>query len=247
MAKNVRINPVTGEREYYFPMELTSPEIRADAIVNGYEIGMARLGFRYFEAAFIPCKKTSRDAMGREIYLNTTSAEQHHLYKELCKDELNAQEDIKQEGRCNIPDGKGGYKRCPLRVANPNYAPSNGQTKTIAVKCIGCKYEQFRQEHTIIGLSCLAHQNDECDVEEYDIPTPNYYCIADRYLKLRDDFIDFIKVRNPKLTPLAEMLCNELKKSDAARELGLASSTVGSRNDKIKELLLEFLDNTTSI
>lgn len=247
MAKNVRINPVTGTQDYFFPMELTSPEARADAIANGYEIGMARLGFRYFEAAFIPCKKNTHAADGREIFLNTSSAEQHHIYRELCKDELNAQEDTKQDGRCNIPDGKGSYKRCPLRIANPNYAPSNGQPKTIAVKCSGCKYEQFRQEHTFIGLSSLTHESNDGEVGEYDIPTPKDYCIADRYLRLRDDFINFVKARNPKLAPLAEKLCDELKKSDAARELGLPTSTVGSRNDKLEELLLEFLDNVISI
>ena len=35
----------------------------------------------------------------------------------------------------------------------------------------------------------------------------------------------------------------EYTKSDAGRELGLPTSTVTSRADKLKELLEEFLDN----
>lgn len=243
MAKNVRINPITGERDYYFPMEITSNEILETAKTNHLEISIAMLGFRKFPAVFVPCKKTSHDATGREIYLDTPSDEQHLIYKELCKDELNAQEDMKQDGRCIIPNGKGSYKRCPMRVPNPNYTPENGQSKTVAIKCQGCKYEPFRQEHIFVNFSCLAHENADGDMENYAPPTPNAYCCADRYLKLREDLIAFLNSKNVKLVPLAELLTLELKKSEAARKLGLPTSTVDSRNKKLQKLLLEFLDN----
>ena len=45
---NVRINPSTGEREFYFPMELKDPADKEYAGLSGLEIGMARPGFRKF-------------------------------------------------------------------------------------------------------------------------------------------------------------------------------------------------------
>lgn len=47
--------------------------------------------------------------------------------------------------------------------------------------------------------------------------------------------------------PLAELLTDELTKSEASRELGDAWSTVASRTDKLKELVTEFLENLISI
>ena len=79
MAKNVRINPITGERDYYFPMKITSNEILETAKTNHLGIGIAMLDFRKFPAVFVPCKKTSHDATGQEIYLDTPS----HLQRAL--------------------------------------------------------------------------------------------------------------------------------------------------------------------
>ena len=52
--KNVRINPVTGDYDYYFPMEVKGPADKEFARLNGSEIGQVRLGFRCFEAILIP-------------------------------------------------------------------------------------------------------------------------------------------------------------------------------------------------
>lgn len=243
MAKNARNNSITGELDYYFPLEITSPTIREYAKDNGLEIGMARLGFRWFEAVFVPCKITAHDRLGREIYLDTPSDVQYRIYKQLCRDELKAQDAQKQDGRCIIPDDKNGYKRCPCRVENPEYTPDNGHPKTIPVRCEGCKFERFRQDHTYTQLSALNHENDACDEEDYCIPTPHGYFEADRYMMIRDDFLSFVEKRNAKLAPLAELLTLEYRKIDAARKLGLPPTTVGDRTEKLKELLSDFLDN----
>jgi len=47
--------------------------------------------------------------------------------------------------------------------------------------------------------------------------------------------------------PLAELLMDELTKSEASRELGDAWGTVTSRTDKLKGLLTEFLDNLITL
>lgn len=243
MSKNVRTNPVTGEPDYYFPMEVKDDSVLAYAREYGYEVGWARLGFRKFLAVFVPCKDQVTDSHGKTTYLDTPSDVQHRRYLAYIKDEMNEQEDTKQDGRCQIPDGHGGLKRCPYRIPNPDYVPCGDEPKTLPVKCEGCVYEQFRQARTTVSLSCLGHESEDGEMEDLEIPAPRSNFAADRYEALRGRFLGFVKNRNPKLLPLAERLTLELTKSEASRELELATSTTSSRTDKLKELLTEFLDN----
>ena len=60
--KNIRINPVTLELDYYFPMEIMDPADKEYARQNGLEVGKAMLGFRTFEAIMVPCKNKTYDA-----------------------------------------------------------------------------------------------------------------------------------------------------------------------------------------
>ena len=246
MSKNVRINPATGELDYYFPLEVKDNSVLAYAREYGYEVGWARLGFRSFQAVFVPCKDQVADFHGRTTFLDTPSDVQRQRYLSLIKEELSAQEAKKQDGRCNIPDGRGGLKRCPCRVPNPDYEPGEDKPKTVPVKCEGCVFEQFRQEHTTITLSCLDHEDEDGEMESYEVPSPRSYYAADRYEELREQFLAFVKERKPKLLPLAELLTDELTKSEASRELGDAWGTVTSRTDKLKGLLTEFMENIIS-
>ena len=244
--RHARTNPTTGETEFYFPMEITDPSIRALARERGLEISRTRLGYRVFDAVMVPCKNTAI-IHGVEVYVDTPTDVQHRKYLDFIKDELAAQDAAKQDGRCNIPDGHGGLKRCPCRVPNPDYIPGGDKPKTVTVKCEGCLFEQFRQEHTTITLSCLDHEDEDGEMESYEVPTPRSYYAADRYEELREQFLVFVKERNPKLLPLAELLTDEMTKSEASRELGDAWGTVTSRTDKLKELLTEFLENIISL
>ena len=246
MANNVRKNSVTGELDFYYPLEIKDDSVLTYAREYGYEVGWARLGFRKFPAVFVPCKDQVTDSHGRITFLDTPSDVQRRRYLAYIKDEMNEQEDAKQDGRCNIPDGHGGIKRCPCRIANPDYVPGGDKPKTIPVKCEGCVYEQFRQAHTTITLSSLDSENDEGEVTTYEVAAPRCYYAADRYVEIKEQFLDFVKERNAKLLPLAELLTDELTKSEASRELGDAWSTVTSRTDKLKELVTEFLDNLIS-
>ncbi len=247
MSKNVRINPVTGELDYYFPLEVKDDSVLVYAREYGYEVGWARLGFRKFLAVFVPCKEQVIDSHGRTTFLDTPPEVQRQRYLDLIKDELAAQDAARQDGRCQIPNGRGGVKRCPCRMPNPDYIPGGDKPKTIPVKCEGCVYEQFRQAHTTILLSCLDHENEDGEMESYEVPAPRSNFAADRYEEIREQFLDFVRERNAKLLPLAELLTDELTKSEASRELGDAWGTITSRANKLKELLTEFLENIISI
>lgn len=247
MAKNVRFNLETGEHDFYYPLEITDNSVLAYAKEYGWEVGWARLGFRRFRAVFVPCRDQVTDSHGRVTFIDTPSDIQRRRYLDLIKDEMNEQEDTKQDGRCLIPDGHGGTKRCPCRIPNPDYVPDGDKPKTIPVRCEGCKYEQLRHAHTVIELSCLDHESDDGEMETYEIPAPKNYYAGDRYLKLREEFIAFVKERNPKLALLARLLTDEFTKSETARELGDATSTVGSRTERLKALMTEFLDNVITL
>lgn len=241
--RNIRTNPITGERDYFFPMEITNPADKEYAKLNGLEVGRAMLGFRVFEAVLVPCKDKAYDTKGREIYLDTPSEEQRRRYLDYIKDEMNRQEDEKQDGRCNIPTAHGGTRRCPLRIPNPDYIPGGNQPKTIANRCEDCPYAQFKNTHTFIEMSCLDHESENGETEPYEPPTPKNYFAADDYEELAEEFVAFIKARKPKLAPLAEKLVQEYDLTDASRELNKSTSTTFSQRKKLQELLTEFLDN----
>ena len=157
--RHIRKDPVTGEENYYYPLEITDPSIRVLGRERGLEIGKTRLGNRTFEAVMVPCKDTAT-IHGVEVFVDTPSDVQRKRYLEYIKDELAEQDARKQDGRCQIPDGRGGVKRCPCRMPNPDYSPGGNQPKTLPVRCEGCKYEQFKQAHTTIVVSALDHEND---------------------------------------------------------------------------------------
>ena len=244
MSKNVRINPITGEADYFYPMEIKDDSVITYAKENDLEVGWARLGYRDYKAVFVPCKKQVETPNKKIVFLPTSSTDQRRLYLEFIKGEMNDQEDVKKDGRCPIPNGHGSIKMCPRRVANPEYTPGSGLPKTIPVICDGCVYEPYRQAHTTITLSCLDHENEEGEIECYEVASPPNYYAGDRYLELMPRFVSFVEERNPKLAPLAKLLVNEFTKSESSRELDKATSTVGSQTKKLQELVTEFLDNT---
>lgn len=247
MANNVRINPETSTLDYYFPMEVTDDSVLDYAREYGLEAGWARLGFRKFKAVFVPCRNQVLDSGGHLIFDETPEDVQHQRYLELVKGELAAQDQSKQDGRCQIPDGRGSVKRCPCRIPNPEYIPGGDKPKTLPVRCEGCKYEPYKQAHTTVVLSALDHEDADGEMETFEIAAPRSNFAADRYEQLRVEFVAFVRQRNPKLAPLAELLTLECTKSEAGRELGDASSTVTSRAEKLKALLEEFLDGIVTL
>ena len=239
--QHVRTNPITGEDDYFFPMEITDPSIKALARERNLEITRTRLGNRTIDAVMVPCKNTAT-INGVEVFVNTPTEVQRQRYLEYIRDELAEQDAKRQDGRCQIPDGRGGVKRCPCRVPNPDYVPGGDQPKTLPVKCQGCKFEQYRQAHTTIVVSTLDHENEAGEFESFEIPATKDMLAADRFLELRQEFIAFVRERNPKLADQAGLKTLEFTNSEIARLLDQPTSTVTSRGEKLKALASAFID-----
>ena len=246
MPNNRRFNPETNHYDYYFPMQLIDDADREYARFCGFEIGMARLGYRNYLAVFVPCRDIVIDAAGKEVFIETPEEKQHHRYLELIKDELIAQDAVKKDGRCMIANSCGGIRRCPARIPNPGYIPGGDQPKTLPVKCEGCKYNQFKQEHTCIPLSCLDHENEYGEMESYDVPAPDTYFSADRYDRLAAGFVEFVRQKKPEYADLAYLLTQEYNRSEAARELGIPNNTAAYHREKLKQMCRKYLDTTIS-
>ncbi len=241
--KNIRINPVTGHEDYFFPMEIQSEFDREYAELHNLEIGWAKLGYRSYEAIFVPCKEKVLDASGHEIYLDTPSEVQRMRYSIFISDELKRQDATKQDGRCIIPNSHGGVKRCPLRVPNPEYYPGSSLKKTLSVSCENCRYERFRQAHTEIPLSYLDYEDEDGETQVFEVPTPAYTYEADRYEQMKAAFLDFVNDTHPELGELAKLLTEEFNRSEAARELSISTSAARCQREKLKKLCKEFLEN----
>lgn len=243
---HVRQDPVNGKVNYYYPLEITESNkelVETYALEHGLEICWTHYGDRKIWAAMIPCQNTVMNH-GLESFVETTSAEQHQIYNKLTRPDLAEQDREKHDGRCQIPNGKGGTRRCPLREENPDYVPgSKGRStrfKTRVASCSGCPYEEAKYAHTFVPLSALEHVDEDGVVIPFEPASgpdiSSGYCFE----KWGKDFVEFVRKTNPKLAPEAELLMLEYKKSEISRELGLPSSTVTSRADKLKELFKEF-------
>lgn len=227
------IDPTTGEKQWYFPMEI---ETLADDFAGAeylhnlksepYEIGMTRLGFREFNAVMIPVTKEQ--------------------YLELIKDEMNKQEEMKQDGRCPVLAIKGGLKTCPRRIPNPDYVEGSSEPKTLANSCDGCIYEKKKHSNTVITFTDLGSEDVDGDFASYEPSTPTDYNSADEYLRLKKQWVDFVRVNKPMLTDLAELLSSEYLQIEAAKELDKSRQTIHRQVDTLKKLVIEFL-NTRNI
>lgn len=243
LLKRVRFNPATGQDDYFFPMEIKSPSDVKYAEANGLEIGLAGLGRRTFKAVMIPCKRTTHDAHGHQVYLETPSEEQHRIYKEYIRDELIQQDKEKQDGRCRIPDAYGGLKRCPVRVQNPAYIPGSDQPKTLRNRCDVCSFERFKYDQASVDSPSMSSEEDDGEKILWNQPAPESNYAGDLYEDLVVGFIAFVKARHPKLVSLAEKLVQEYSLTEASAELGKSASTLSYQKEELKKLLGEFLDN----
>lgn len=246
------VDTVTGERQYYFPMEIEvdlkayeqgTDEYESAVLYknnlkkatikdkNGNEIvcevGHTKLGYREFEAVFIPVT--------------------HEEFKELIKDEMDKQDAAKMDGRCTIPAEIGGVKMCPLRIPNPDYVEGGDMPKTIANSCKGCIYEKKKHSHTEVNFSTLHTTDDDGEEGDFETGNPHNYYAGDEYEVLMEQWCAFVRTKAPELEDLAMLLSMEYIRSEAARELGKSSSTVQAQRDRLKPLLLEFLGSIVTM
>ncbi len=193
--RHIRTNAETGETDFFYPLEITDPSIRVLARERGLEVGRSRLGFRTFDAVMIPCKRTAT-VHGLEVFVDTPSDIQRRRYLSFIKDELNHQEHFKQDGRCMVRGENGGLRRCLCRIPNPDFVPGSDQPKTVAVHCEGCKFEPFKQAHTVVEISCLDSENDDGvqAVESVASETGHRFCDDEVYLPTVFDTIRFCPI-----------------------------------------------------
>ena len=243
--EHIRKDPITGQLNYYAPYEILDDTTEKIAYEFGLEVSYTHLGNRSFWAVMLPCKDKVT-INGAEVYVATPTEVQRERYLAFVNDELAKQDRDKHDGRCQISNGQGGVRRCPLREENPNYVPGSTaretRFKTRVKSCVGCPYEEFKYAHTTVPLSALDHEDDDGVVVPFEPASgpdiSSGYCFE----KWGKDFVEFVRKTNPKLAPEAELLMLEYKKSEIGRELGLPSSTVASRGDKLKELAREFMN-----
>lgn len=245
--KHYTIDPVTGKVQWFFPMEIevnvkgyekgTEEYVAAVEYLNNLknqivkdddgndvvcEVGEAKLGFREFPAVFIPVT--------------------HDKYLELIKDEMNKQEDMKQDGRCPVEAKIGGIKTCPLRIPNPDYVKGGDMPKTIANSCENCIYYNKKYEHTEANFSTLSATGDDGESIDYEPVAPSNYYDGDKYEVLVEKWTEFVRKNEPDMEELATLLAMEYLRSEAAKEMGVASSTAQYQRNKLKSLLLRFFE-----
>lgn len=127
--------------------------------------------------------------------------------------------------RCEISDGKGGVKQCPVRIPNPDYGKVPGATKTIKNSCELCpKFREGWTKPKNTSLEAMAY-NDEG--EEIDRPEFGREMLSrsDNYDRVRDIVLDVVMEKNSKYYDTVKtQLDNNLSISGAAKITGVNNS-----------------------
>ena len=251
LSQHKRKNPSTGKTEYFFPMEITGePEdrmaMKEAAKQSGLDIAMSCLGNRTFLAVMIPCKDHIVDKTGRDVYVDTPEERQREIYHEYMRAELAEQDKVKQNSRCNIPNGKGKIKRCQFEIPNPNYVHGGSEPSKIKVKnCDECPYSDYRHSKNTVLFSELSMLDDDGREVDFEPVSPASFGEADRYLHFGSEFIDFVR-NNPKtayLTEVAELLVREYSCAQSAKVIDRGYTTAKSQAKVLGKLLEEFIEN----
>lgn len=237
-----RIDPVTGQKNWYVPLEILDDTSEKIARAGGLDVCWTRYGGRKIWAVMLPCKD-KKTINGQEVYVDTPEEVQHERYKEFIREDMGRQYREKCDGRCEIPDGHGGVKRCPTRVPNPKYEPGVDDRKTLPVRCEGCKYEEFRKSHSE-ELFCDRQSEDEDGEVVYFDPAGGEKMMDSVFYDLwREEILDLVQKAKPKLVPAVEALLWEFKPGEVSGVINKNPNTVKSQLKKLRELLQEIRDN----
>jgi len=238
-----RRDPVTGQLNWYVPVEIEDDITELLARKCGFEVCFTRLGCRRIWAFMLPCMdKEIRN--GVEVYVPTPEAVQYERYLNYVRPILREQDREKHDGRCEIPNGLGGVRRCPLREENPEYIPGSEakrtRFKTRVKSCVGCPYEEFKRAHTVVSLDELSHEYDDGTVVPFESSAGTSMMEGDLFEMWSREFIDYVRVHKPKLVRQLELQMLGYSNSEISRILGLPTSTVTSRSKKLQELFDEY-------
>lgn len=160
--------------------------------------------------------------------------------RELCR-----QEDAwKQCQRCIICDEYGKPERCLLRIKNSDYTGKEGE-KTIAVDCTMCLFDrQLRPVENTVVFSSLELRDKDGNVDPYE-PESGRYSVADDYLKMLHDFIEYVRLKYPKYahyTELIEILGDEVAMKEAAVRMRKPAKTLYGWLKRLRPIFEEFKD-----
>lgn len=231
-----------GNGRYRIPIELavakngklTEEEILANKInitrAEQYDkdsfIANVKYGWRIFKAIIIHGDET--------------------LFKLLIKEEDHIQKKYTSEGRCIVPNGRGGIKRCPLRLPNPYYnpkqPPAKNNPKTIKNSCDGCPFNTFdKPSFRNLNLEGMTTVDAYGNLSKYEIET-SIEPDSDKFLAAREEILKFIATKYPEKLQIFTLLLDGLNRNEVAEELGINTSTLYKMGKSLEKDLLQLLE-----
>lgn len=164
-------------------------------------------------------------------------------YQEYMRDQWKREAAWKMEQHCVICGEKGKSKRCPLRVKDPDYTGKEGEKKTVAVSCGNCPFDRlFRPVKGTVLFSSLELRDKDGNVDPYEQESGRY-SVANDYLKLLRDFIEYVRVKYPKYahyTELIEILGEEVEMKEAAARMKKSDKTLYGWIKRLRPIFAEF-------
>ncbi len=166
-----------------------------------------------------------------------------NMYQDYKREQWRQEDAWKQDQRCIICGENGKSKRCPLRVKNPNFSGKEGEKKTVAVDCTMCPFNrQFRPVKGMVSFSSLELRDKDGNVGPYE-PEGGRYSVADDYLRMLHDFIEYVRAKYPKYahyTELIEILGEEVKMKEAAAGMKKSDKTLYGWLKRLRPIFDEF-------
>ena len=145
-------------------------------------------------------------------------------------DDFIREEDRKQKSeayykRYPISDGKGGFKQCPMRIANPDYGKVPGATKTIVNRCETCdRYRAWKNSARSESIENMTYndEGEERDRSEFGRDMLTGSALSDR---VRDIVLEVVMDRHSRYYEAVKaMLDNNLSVNAASTEAGINNS-----------------------
>lgn len=232
MVKNFKQEDGT----YLYPMELAGRKCEEDraaraadirlAKLEGYKVDWVQVGYRVFEAVLIPMSE--------------------ERFKQLIQDEDRRQKAARIEGRCPIPNGRGGVIRCPERIPNPLYGQP-GEPKTLKNDCVNCPYNTLdKPDYSTKSLSHSGIYNEDGEEMEMEIPC-GFMPDADKYEYYCNEVLRFVEKNYPDYRDTMELLLQDFEKKEVAERLGVHRNTPTNQVNAMKDELRELIDNLFSM
>lgn len=213
---------------YLIPMELPESDDRQTmmtlARIKGYKIDWVRWGYRIFKAVLVP---------GTE--------EQFRAY---IGEEDRRQKAARVDGRCPVPDGRGGVMRCPERLPNPEYN-GEGDAKTIKNDCDTCVfYTLHKKDYSTAVFSDLEHDSMDEDGEEipFEIPV-GMLPEADVYEMAVKAILRMVKQKHPQRHDDIKLRLEEYNRKEVGEMLNKPSSSVYKLGIQLTRDILDVIED----